>query len=117
MKIFWLMIILTCPLVADFKTVPPLPSTAHKDQPPAINVNFTMGNSQEAPVQNSATSTTKKIHIEHKMDPFPQESMFSKIKNSFIGGAAAALGSAAAYKIMENSGTVLEFVKIIVFRG
>jgi hypothetical protein len=117
MKLLWLLIILISPLLADFKKMPE-PSYIQKDQQPtAINVNFKMGNSQEVPTENNATSTTKKIHVEHKMEPLPQETIFTKIKNSFIGGAAGALGSAAAYKIIENSETILEFFKKIVFRG
>lgn len=117
MKLLWLLIILISPLLADFKKVAEHPYIQKDQQPTAINVNFKMGNSQEVPMENSTTSTTKRIHVEHTMEPLPQESTLTKIKNSFIGGAAAALGSAAVYKVLENSEIILELLKKIVLRG
>lgn len=112
----WALVIIGSLLQADFKSVP-VEHFSKLPEPSNINLNFTMGNSQEVPTQNNANATTKKIHVEHKMEPMPQESTFTKIKNSFIVGAAGALGSAAMHKVIENSGTIIEFFRKILIKG
>lgn len=85
-----------------------------KDQTPsAINVSFNMGNSQEAPPSNASTiSPTQQVRFEHihKNEPFPQESLFNRIKNGFVSGVATAAGSAITYQI-------IEYVKKIMTKG
>lgn len=119
MKLLWLLIILNVQiLLADFKAQPGYPLSSKEQQQSAINVNFSMGNSQQAPAQNTATSTTtQKLHVEHKMEPIPQESMFTKIKNSFICGAVTAAASVIVHKIADNSEVIVETLKKIVIRG
>lgn len=121
MKILlFLLTLSTSTIFADLKTPPPVhPFTAQQGQTPsAINVNFTMGNSQEAPTKNEATATsTRVVQVEHKMGPIPQDSWYSKITNSFISGAVTAAASVIVHKIAENSDVIIEVLKKIVTRG
>lgn len=119
MKLLWLFIILNTQLLfADFKAPPGHPHSQKEQPQSAINVNFSMGNSQEVPVQNTATSTTtQKLHVEHKMEPIPQESMFTKIRNSFICGVVAAVASELVHKGADNFEVIVETLKKIVTRG
>lgn len=119
MKFVLLFIILSTPqLLADFKAQPGIPHSPKEQQQSAINVNFSMGNSQQAPALNTASSTTtQKLQVEHKMEPLPQESMFTKIKNSFICGAVTAAASVMVHKIADNSEVIIETLKKIVTRG
>lgn len=112
--------LITCAATAYADFRPVQEQFQNSKDPHAINVSFNMGNSQEAPVANTATaSPTQKIHHEHTMksEPIPEQPLFSRIKNGIISGACTALGSAAAYKIMEHSGDIIEFIKKIVLRG
>lgn len=119
MKLLWLLIILNPQLLfADFKAQPGHPNSQKEQPQSSINVNFSMGNSQEVPAQNTATTTsTQKLHVEHKMEPLPQESMFTKIKNSFICGAVTAAASVIVHKIADNSEVIVETIRKIVARG
>lgn len=83
MKFLLLLLMLNTQLIlADFKTVPEHPG--QKGQP-SINVNFTMGNSQEAPSKNTATSTpTQQLYIAQAAASEPQNSWRDTISKAFL---------------------------------
>lgn len=105
MKFFLLLAIcLITPIHAQLKSVPPEVLDQKDSNQHAINVNFNMGNTQEVPTVNTATaSPIQQLHFEHihKSEPFPQESIFTRLKNGFFSGVATAAGSALTYKAIE----------------
>lgn len=97
------LLFMVIPLYADYKPSPippPLNKTTEDAQAAknhSINVNFSMGNSQQAPAQNQTEAkTTQTLKVEHTYSnppSIPQETVWHRAYMSAIGGAGAAVGS------------------------
>lgn len=80
----------------------------------SINVNFSMGNSQQAPSQNhTEAKPTQAIKVElpqTEIKPLPQESAWHRAYMSAIGGAAATAGSYLVTVIYNHGDKVISFI-------
>lgn len=104
MKIIVLLlsICLTLSIEAHFKSTQS-ENTDLKDQNPhSINVSFNMGNTQEIPTSNAATSS-QQLRFEHihKSELLKEESFLTRMKNRFMDGVATAAGSAITWQIID----------------
>lgn len=111
---------MSIPLYADLKLPSsPLPTSTTQDAqtsaPHAINVNFSMGNSQQVPTQNQTEAKpVQVVKVEHThTNPvqIPVESAWHRAYMSAIGGAAAAAGSCVVSYIYNHSDKIIEAAK------
>ncbi len=113
-------------LYADLKTVHPEQVQQQLkeqlgQQPSAINVNFSLGNAQEAPAKNTATTTntTQHVVVEHKVDTPKEESIFKSMLRQATSAASYVVTHVVIEKVCtkENIETAAEIIKKVVFRS
>lgn len=117
-----LLLCISAPVYAEpHPACSPTPLVVNQDTQPqaaaphAIHVNFSMGNSQQVPVQNQTEAKpVQVVKVEHThTNPvqIPQETAWHRAYMSAIGGAAATVGSYAVSFLYNNKEKIIEAAK------